>query len=129
MPLESSGWEELVRRLRDMGERGERGMSRALKAGGEVIKDEAVRNVPERSGELKASIRVTNAREDVAGAKYVHVKQGNNKAWYGRMVHEGHPTRGGGNVPARPFMRIAWERKKDEALNKIRDEMRRELGL
>lgn len=129
MPLEANGFEEVINKLKAMGTKGERGMSKALKAGGELIKEEAVRNVNERSGELKESIRVTNARDDVAGAKYVHVKQGNKKAWYGRFVHEGHGLKRGGNVPANPFMRIAWERKKNEALKEVGEVIKRELGI
>ena len=129
MPLEANGFEEMINRLKGMGQKGERGMSKALKSGGEIIKEEAVRNVNVRFGELKESIRVTNAKDDVGGAKYVHVKTGNNKAWYYRLVHEGHGLKGGGNVPANPYMRIAWERKKDEALDKVADIIRGELGL
>ena len=129
MPLESSGWDEIIRKLKLMGDKGERGMSKALKAGGNLIKEEAMRNVRERSGELKRSIRLTNAKDDVAGAKYIHVKTGNKKAWYYRLVHEGHGLKGGGNVSANPFMRIAWERKKNEALKEVGEVIKRELGL
>lgn len=130
MPLETEGFEEIVRKLKQMGDKGERGMSKALKAGGEIIKAEAVRNVPEgKTGNLKESIRVTNARDDVAGSKYIHIKQDKKIAWYGRFVHQGHGLKRGGNVPAKPFMRIAWERKKDEALEKVGEIIRREMGL
>ena len=129
MPLETKGFEEIVLKLKQLGDKGERGMSKALKIGGEIIKQEAIRNVPEHDGDLKESIRVTNARDDVAGGKYLHVKQDNKIAFYGRFVHEGHAYENGKNVPARPFMRIAWERKKDEALEKIGEHMRKVLGI
>ena len=54
-------FEEMIKKLQQMGDKGERGVSKALKSGGEIIKEEAQRNVNERTGELKESIRVTNA--------------------------------------------------------------------
>lgn len=79
----------------------------AVKTGAEVIAEDAARRVPDPSPQgagLIASIRVE--REDVA--EYA-VNAGDNEAFYAKWVEFGHAARGGGEVPAHPFMVPAAE--------------------
>lgn len=62
-------------------------MRTALRAGANVIKVEAKKNVPIQSGDLKKSIKVsTNAKRGRVSAS---IKAGDKKAWYYLMVEFG----------------------------------------
>lgn len=86
----------------------------AVKAGAEVIAEDAARRVPDPSPVaegLIASIRVE--REGVA--EYA-VNAGDDDAYYARWVEFGHAARGGGEVPAHPFMVPAKEASEDNVV-------------
>lgn len=62
-------------------------MRAALRAGGNVIRDEARNNVPVKLGALKKSIRVSTGSK--GGTVRATVKAGDKKAFYAQMVEYG----------------------------------------
>ncbi|MRV72568.1 hypothetical protein GJ700_12705 [Duganella sp. FT92W] len=62
-------------------------MRAALRAGANVLKDEAKANVPVQLGALRKSVRVTTGSK--AGVVTASVKAGGPKAWYWRFVEYG----------------------------------------
>ncbi len=112
-------------------------MRSALRAGAKVIADEAKRNVPIQSGDLRNSIRLsTKSRRGRVSAT---VKAGNKKAWYYRFVefgtaaHEIKPKNAKSlfvagifselvNHPgarAKPFMRPAFDSRSNDAIRAV----------
>lgn len=59
----------------------------ALRAGAKVIADEARALVPQKSGALRASIRISTKGR--GGHVKAEVKAGDKKAWYAHIVHVG----------------------------------------
>ena len=120
----------------------------ALRAGMNVIRDEARRYVPVDSGELRKSIRVS-AR--IKGGKvYATLKAGNREAFYAHMIEFGHFVRNPGEalkggrrsraaqramlrasgaqfVSARPFLRPALDSKSSESVVAVADYIRGRL--
>lgn len=112
-------------------------MRAALRAGAKVIEEEAKRNVPVDSGDLRDSIRVSTRSK--RGTVTASVKAGNKKAWYWRFVEFGtaaHSIDGKKGGPlsfnglftrsvmhpgarAKPFMRPALDAKANEALEAV----------
>jgi hypothetical protein len=107
-------------------------------AGAALIRDQAIRNAPEITGVLKRNLIVKRREEASDGGRVqrylVAIRQGKRgkegDAYYGRWVEQGHKivgrkAKGGGTwkahralaareygsrtVPARPFLRPAWE--------------------
>lgn len=132
------GGEQLQKFLTDLPVKIERNIMRsALRAGAKVIADEAKRNVPTQSGDLRDSIRIgTKAKRSKVSAT---VKAGNKKAWYYRFVefgtaaHEIKPKSAKSlfiagmfselvNHPgarAKPFMRPAFDSKSSDAIRAV----------
>lgn len=127
--VDINGYEHVIRELRKLGDIGEKALKDALKEGAEVVADEAKHVVHVKTGKLKDSIRVLPPKYDSAGVLYTYVKQGNNKAWYGHLHHNGHINEEGNYVSPNPFMRTALERKNKEAIQKVADVMFERMGL
>lgn len=72
-----------------------------LQAACEQVADRARQMVPEKTGALKASIRVVRLKGDPR--KNVRVYAGSKKVYYARFVE-----RGTKHLPANPFMRKAF---------------------
>ena len=147
MEINIKGGEELSKALKQLSPKIEKNIMRAaLRAGAKVIADEAKRNVPEKSGELKKSIR-SGSKATRQGQVIATAKAGNDKAWYWRFVEFGtqahlimaknqksmafggvfakqieHP-----GATARPFMRPALDAKAQEAIQKVADVVRQRL--
>ena len=112
-------------------------MRAALRAGANVIKEEAKANVPAKDGDLRDSVRVSTRLKN--GRASASVKAGNKKAWYWRFVEYGtaaHTIKAKGNgilsfggffgrsvahpgAVAKPFMRPALDTKANEAINAV----------
>lgn len=111
--LDFSSIEELQKRLEEMGRKGSSLENKALIAGAEIINREIIRNAPERTGHAKKFLKVSKVSKE-KGIKVVKVgisKGDNSEAFYLKF-HE----YGTSKMPARPFMRPAFERKRKEAL-------------
>lgn len=93
----------------------------ALTAGAELIKEEMVRIAPVKSGKLKSAIKVGKARNGRNGRQVtvgVHRRDFSGDEYYPAYVEYGH----GGPRPAppHPFIRPAFDLKKDEAWNTVK---------
>jgi len=79
----------------------------AVRAGQKVVRDKAVQEAPEDSGELKRSIRVkTDMRALRRGYVRADVVAGNPVAWYAHLVHFGTATfyQGSGRSVRKPYV-------------------------
>jgi HK97 gp10 family phage protein len=124
------GLKELEASLKKMGTQLNREMQPALEAAGRLVADEAKRLAPEDSGTLKESIdiqRTTIKRNEIS----VDVGPGK-KAFYSMWVEFGHNIIRGtskatrkmlGKAQARPYLRPAYDTKKEEAKQIIRDRL------
>lgn len=118
--------EQLIRKIEDMGKAGARVENEALKKAGEVILNEAKNNAPQKTGKLKEGLKVSSVRKKNDN-KYVLVgiqKGDNSNIFYGKFLEFGTSK-----MPAKPFMAPAYESKKEEVKEIIKEELRRGLGL
>ncbi|APQ71085.1 bacteriophage HK97-gp10, tail-component family protein [Clostridium botulinum] len=124
--MELDGMDNLIRKIEDMGKAGTKIENKALKKAGELIVEEAKNNVPFRKGKLKEGLKVSGVRKK-NGNKFVLAgiqKGDNSKIFYGKFLEFGTSK-----MKARPFMGPAYESKKEEAKEVIKDELRKGLGL
>lgn len=110
----------------------------ALKAAAQPILEESQRNLEKESphhlgktsfkkssvdtGKLKDSGEVSNVKKDKYGGQYVKIQYTDPVA---HLVEEGHG--GPSPAPAHPFLRPAFEAKKDEAAAILTDELKEAL--
>ena len=115
----------------------------AVNAGATVIRQEVVARVPRVSGTLKRAVYQKQIRELSSatnqvfyvgvrkGKKYQAVKRGkktvDQDAFYAPWVEFGHMAANGVQVPAHPFMRPAFEAKKEEAMATIQAYLRERI--
>lgn len=124
--MELDGMDNLIRKIEDMGKAGVRVENAALKKAGQIIVDEAKNNVPVKTEKLKKGLKVSGVRKK-GGNKFVLAgiqKGDNSKIFYGKFLEFGTSK-----MKAQPFMGPAYESKKEEAKEIIKDELRKGLGL
>ncbi|EKS4344848.1 HK97 gp10 family phage protein [Clostridium botulinum] len=124
--MELNGLDELIRKVQDMGKAGVRVENAALKKAGELIVEEAKNNVPVKTEKLKKGLKVSGVRKK-GGNKFVLAgiqKGDNSKIFYGKFLEFGTSR-----MKAQPFMGPAYESKKEEAKEIIKDELKKGLGL
>lgn len=124
--VDFSDIEKLQKRLEDIGRKGSIIENEALITGAELINKEIIKNAPEKTGRAKKYLKVSKVKKE-KGIKVVKVgisKEDNSQAFYLKF-HE----YGTSKMPARPFMRPAFERKRKEALEKTYEVIRKGLGL
>ena len=124
--MELDGMDSLIRRIEEMGKAGVRVENKALKKAGELIVEEAKSNVKVRTEKLKKGLKVSGVRKK-NGNKFVLAgiqKGDNSKIFYGKFLEFGTSK-----MKAQPFMGPAYECKKNEAKEVIKDELRKGLGL
>lgn len=142
--VQVEGFEELMRDLDNMNQKGERAVNKALREGGKVFLNLAVPliNYSNRKSDkhLRDAMAVSPVKMDDAGEKYVSVGtylgNGNyrNKVYWGHIVEGGHRivTKTGkvvGYVSAKPFMQPAYERGQDRATKVMGDIVFNAMGL
>ena len=120
MAITLSGTEVFLRDLENMIP-GDTNVDDALKAGAELIKEEMVRIAPVKSGKLKSAIKVGKARNGRNGRQVtvgIHRRDFSGGEYYPAYVEYGH----GGPRPAppHPFIRPAFDLKKDEAWSTVK---------
>ncbi|MCD8502944.1 MAG: HK97 gp10 family phage protein [Bacillaceae bacterium] len=120
--IEIEGIENVVRELEKLGNKGRRIENTALKKAGETVQGAVQAETPTRTGQLKESIAVSNVKTK-GGVKHVEVGP-NNKGWYGKFVEFGTVK-----MKANPFMSRGYEKSKGEAMDTIRSELKKGLGL
>ncbi|EPY2286639.1 HK97-gp10 family putative phage morphogenesis protein [Clostridium sporogenes] len=124
--MELDGMDNLIRKIEDMGKAGVRVENAALKKAGQIIVDEAKNNVPVKTEKLKKGLKVSGVRKK-GGNKFVLAgiqKGDNSKIFYGKFLEFGTSK-----MKARPFMGPAYESKRGEAKEVIKEELRKGLGL
>lgn len=85
----------------------------AVRAGANIIRDEARRKVPKRSGNLAKSIISMQRKAEQGQVKFsvTPSKGGNNDGWYAHFVEFGTVK-----MSAKPFLRPAFEQSNNESL-------------
>ena len=100
-----------------------RQLREAITKAAQPIADEAKRRVHRRSGELAGSIRPNRAVLHRGGGMKVTVSAHGKPGRYAGPLEFGHAASGafenGPDVPANPFLRPAFDAKKDEAYARI----------
>lgn len=131
--IHMTGGAELERRLKALpGKIAKKLIRRALRSGAKIILAQAKANAPVDTGALKKSLKVRAAKRRGRGSVGVTVStaEGDFKGdqFYASFIEYGHkrgkrPGKGATDareeVPARPFMRPAFDEKKQEAVNVI----------
>lgn len=111
--FEMEGWEELERKLESLGSKmqAQKVLEGALMEGAEVVKAAIEAHAPRRTGMLSSDIHISRG-----GRKKFSVRIGPGlKGFYGRFLEHGTSK-----MPAKPFMRPAFEASNDAAQEAIR---------
>lgn len=118
------GADELIAGLYKLGERiAKAAESRALKEGGEILRQEMYGRAPEgKTGKLKESITVSRVKSKDDGVRYVEVGPSKETAWRAKFIEYGTVK-----MRAKPFMAPAVEAKQKEVYAKIAEVLRNEL--
>ena len=120
--MEIEGIEELLDKLQRLGEQSKSIENKALKKAGSVVEDAIKNEAPVRSGNLKKSIKTSGVKTK-NGIKHVEIGP-RNDGFYGKFIEFGTV-----HIKANPFMGRGYEKSKNEAMNKISEEIRKGLGL
>lgn len=124
--LEVKGLKEILDKVREMGRLDSKIENAIITKAAEPILKEAVENAPEKSGKGKMGLKISRPKS-ANGTKYVLVgiDRGDISEIFYMKFHEF----GTSKIPARPFLGPAYERNKDKAVEIIREELKRLLGL
>ena len=133
MPMELQGFDNLKDDLTNMASNLEfgAGVNRALQEGAKPIEDQMLHNAASNpqiiTGALHGSIRTHNVRKSRSGGKYITigVKHSEKGAYYANPVEHGHG--GPAPAPAHPFVRPAFDVRKDEAYQIMKNILKGEL--
>jgi HK97 gp10 family phage protein len=128
--FEVEGAEEIIRKLKALGDKAQEVIRPATQEGAEIVKAEIERRALEDSGETKAEGFMTkpgsmtdqaaNTVVTITDREFEHV-------FYNEF---GAPNRAkGGSLPARPTIRPSFEAKKAEAARIVEEALKRALGL
>jgi HK97 gp10 family phage protein len=120
--LELMGLEDLITEVEKLGKQGARIENKALREAGEVVKGAIQNETPVRTGKLKRSITVSRVKTK-DGMKQVEVGP-DDEGWYGKFVEFGTVK-----IRANPFMSRGFETSKDKAMDTIKENLRKGLGL
>lgn len=120
--MELEGVEELLSELGKLGDQSKRVENKALREAGSVVEDAIKNEVPVRTGDLKRDISASGIKTK-DGIKHVEVGP-KKESWRAKFVEFGTVKMG-----ANPFMGRGYEKSKNEAMNKISEEIRKGLGL
>lgn len=126
--LELKGMEELMDKIEALGGAGSKIENQALLKAAKPILDDAVATVvfKDRSTDLRKGLKISRPKKK-GDTKYVLVgidKGDISEIFYGKMVEWGTSK-----MAARPFLAPAYERNKSEAIDIIKEEFRKGLGL
>ena len=128
------GTDELIAGLYKLGERiAKAAESRALKEGGEILRQEMHGRAPVglkrlagkrfvETGKLRESITVSRVKSKDDGVRYVEVGPSKETAWRAKFIEYGTVK-----MRAKPFMAPAVEAKRKEVYAKIAEVLRNEL--
>lgn len=120
--LQLEGINELLNNLEKLGDKGKKVENKALKSAGNVVEEAIKSETPVRTGTLKKSIKTSGVKSK-DGVKEVEIGPGK-KAWYSNFIELGTV-----NIKANPFMSRGYEKSKSSAIDKLRSEFKKGLGL
>ncbi|HFL3113379.1 TPA: HK97-gp10 family putative phage morphogenesis protein, partial [Clostridioides difficile] len=89
--ITTEGFDAVLSKIESMGKSGDKLLNEAVKAGGNVILQDALPRVSKRSGKLKDGLKVSGVKKK-GGTKYVLVgitKEDNSKIFYGKFLELG----------------------------------------
>lgn len=116
------GVDELDSKLRRLADRASGNIVKeAATAGAEVIAEEAQRLAPKDTGLLSESIDEQPKRLQVGRAQ-IDIGP-SREAWYGQLLEKGTSK-----MPAKPFLRPAFDSQKEAAVAAVRDVLRKLLN-
>lgn len=124
MGVELSGFLELTDDIQRMADQfvdnGGEGLDKIIKAGAEVILEQAKINAPVKSGTLKKSLKIVMRKKGTRSKARIGVQKGSD-GYYATFVEYGH----GGPHPAgpHPFLAPAFDAKQEEAFKIIKQEL------
>ncbi|WP_243140261.1 HK97-gp10 family putative phage morphogenesis protein [Candidatus Syntrophocurvum alkaliphilum] len=120
--MELVGMQELLDEVQKLGDKAKRIENSALRKAGNVVEEAIKSEAPTRTGTLKRSISTSGIRTK-DGAKHVLVGPGN-KVFYSKFIEYGTVK-----MKANPFMGRGYEKSKRDAVNTIKYELKRGLGI
>jgi HK97 gp10 family phage protein len=118
---EIEGADEVIKTLEDLGLEAEKILQDAARKGGEIALREARKRCPERTGNLKRSLKVDNGKTTTSKAE-VKVTHGK-KEFYGTFVELGTS-----HMKAQPFLRPAVDENRAEISKAVKDEIVKAIG-
>ncbi len=124
------GAEEIIRKLKALGDKAQDVIGPATQEGAEIVKTEVERLALKDSGETAAHGFMTKPGSMKNQAANTVVTISDRKFEYVFYNEFGAPNRTkGGSLPARPTIRPAFLSKKDEAAKVVEEALKRALGL
>lgn len=127
-----TGLKEIADALRGLGPDIVRNALRSgVRAAAKLVKDDAAARVPVKTGMLKKSIYIKQIREESGATQqtfFVGARSGKKyrkrgqDAYYWRFIEFGTAK-----LPARPFLRPAFDAKKGPAVEKIADQIKKRI--
>ena len=120
--LKLEGIEDLITEVEKLGAKGNRIENKALREAGAIVKEAIKQEAPHRTGTLQKSVTASRVKTK-DGVKHVEVGPGK-EGWYGKFVEFGTVR-----MKANPFMARAFHNSKENAVEKIAEELRKGLGL
>lgn len=117
------GGEELKRQLEKLGDKGLAIAKDAIVAGAEIVREEASRRAPRRTGNLAANIVISEPKGEKPGELAVVIGP-NKNAFYGLFLELGTSK-----MAARPFLVPALKATKKQVQETVAAALRRGLGL
>jgi len=124
--LEVQGMQALIDRVNALGKQGKKVENKALLKAAEPILADAISNAPERTGRGKELLKISRPKSK-GGSKYVLIgldKRDISEAFYMKFSEWGTSRQ-----PAKPFLGPAYENNKSKAIDIIKAEFRKGLGL
>lgn len=119
--LEMKGMDDLIKRFEEMGKKSTSVMNEALIEGSQPVLDEmkSTNAFKDRTGRLRESLKISKVRTS-KGGKLIWVGDVDASCGYSWYVEYGHSK-----AAARPFIRPAWNKRKNEAQKRIIEAVKR----
>ena len=135
--VEIQGLRELERKLIALGPKvGLKAMRSALVSGAQVIKRDAMERVPVKTGRLRRALLIKRlaklnpfSEKVIIGVRHGKKQQKSDRdAYYWSWIEFGFKNRAGKPVNPQSFIRPAFEAKKNSAMNRIVDVLKKKIS-
>ena len=124
--FEVKGLAELQKKIEALGKQGKRIENRAIRAGAEIVAERMRQEVPVSNIDhvhIRDDIKISGVRRS-GGIPHISVGPGEETAWRAHFLEFGTVK-----MTPRPFISKAGELSRDKALEAIKQELRKGLGL